>query len=207
MDAEFPGLAGSNDPQQIFSRGLYDYHRIDSGRGKDTVCGRSPACSRGMLVMSLPISQVLNTTAIFLESRSYADALRMFHFSSYSHVRGRWRLSAGPGTKISPNVSFRNGQRIAMGRECPLGEHYGVRSADSTGTIVLGDHVMLAPGVFPNASAYQARQRMPIGRPPKVERDVRGSSDVLLGASVVIRAGVTTGEVPARIIGTRPFIT
>ena len=71
--------------------------------------------------MSLPISQVLNATATFLDPRSYLDALRMLHLYSYNHVRKRWRLSAGPGTKISPNVSCRNGRRIAMGRDCHLG--------------------------------------------------------------------------------------
>ena len=74
--------------------------------------------------MSLPISQVLNATATFLDPRSYLDALRMLHLYSYNHVRKRWRLSAGPGTKIPPNVSCRNGQRIAMGRDCHLGEHF-----------------------------------------------------------------------------------
>ena len=180
------------------------------------------------MVMSLPISQVLNATATFLDSRSYLDALRMLNLYSFSHVRERRRLSAGPGTKISPNVSCRNGQRIAMGRECRLDEHYRIRAADSTGTIGLGDHVMLAPGVFLTASNYQARQGMPISEEPKFERDIRVGSDVWLGAPVVVTAGVTigdscitgagvvtkdlpvgsiTGGVPAKIIGTRPFIS
>lgn len=179
--------------------------------------------------MSFPMIKVLNATASFFDPRSYLHVLRLVHFYGYSHVRERRKLTAGPGTKITPNVSFRNGERIAMGRDCHLGEHCRLWAGDSTGRIVLGDHVMLAPGVFLTASNYQVRPGVPINEQSKIERDIRVGSDVWLGAHAVVTAGVTIGDgcivgagavvtkdlpagsiaggVPAKVIGNRSSIS
>ncbi|MGD7653186.1 MAG: acyltransferase [Verrucomicrobiales bacterium] len=151
--------------------------------------------------------------------------LRLVHYYGYSHVRERGRIVTGPGTGIAPNVSFRNGERIRMGRGCHVGERSFLWAGNTTGRIDLGDHVSIAPGVFVTASDYQFVAGRPFREQPKRERDVRIGNDVWLGANAVVTAGVTIGDgcivgagavvtgdlepgtiaggVPARVIGKR----
>jgi acetyltransferase-like isoleucine patch superfamily enzyme len=175
--------------------------------------------------MSSPTSKILNALGSFLDPRSYLHVLRLIHFYGYSHVREKGKLSCGEGTSISPNVSFRNGERITLGRGCHLGERCFLWAGDSSGRIFLGDHVILAPGVFITASNYKLEDGKPIHEQAKIEKDIRIGSDVWLGTGVVVTAGVTIGNgcivgagavvtkdlpagsiaggVPAKVIGTR----
>jgi acetyltransferase-like isoleucine patch superfamily enzyme len=163
--------------------------------------------------------------ATLFDPRSYFQLGRLLHYYSYSHTRQRGRLTAGEGTRFAPNVSFRNAERIRLGRECHVGERSFLWAGDATGCIEMGDHVSLAPGVFITASDYQFQPDVPFRQQPKRERDVKIGNDVWLGAYVVVTAGVTIGDgcivgagavvtrdlppgsiaggVPARVIGQR----
>lgn len=149
----------------------------------------------------------------------------MLHYYGYSHVRERRLVRTGSGTRMSPNISFRNGERIQTGRECHIGERCYLWAGDSTGRIIIGDFVSLAPEVFITASDYQFVLGTPFRHQPKRERDIIIGNDVWLGARVVVTAGVTIGDgcivgagavvtrdipagsiaagVPAKVIGTR----
>ncbi len=155
--------------------------------------------------MSSPVSKIIHAASNFLDPRSYLHVLRLIHFYAYSHVRERRKLTFGEGTKISPNVSFRNGERIIMGRGCHLGERCYLWAGDSTGKIILGNHVALAPEVFLTASNYQLEDGKPIQEQAKVERDIRIGNDVWLGARVVVTAGVTIGD--GCIVGAGAVVT
>ena len=63
--------------------------------------------------MKSPLSKLANAAWSFIDPRSYLHILRLIHYCGYSHVRERRKLRLGKGTGISPNVSFRNGERIA----------------------------------------------------------------------------------------------
>jgi acetyltransferase-like isoleucine patch superfamily enzyme len=168
----------------------------------------------------------INAIVSACDPRSYLHLFRLIHYYGYSHVRPRRRLQAGEGTGIAPNVSFRNGERIRMGRGCHIGERCFLWAGDSTGRIEIGNHVSLAPGVFITASDYRFVAGRLFREQPKRELDVRLGNDVWLGAGVVVTAGVTVGDgcivgagavvtrdlpsgciaagVPARVIGQRP---
>ena len=168
----------------------------------------------------------INAIASVCDPRSYLHFFHLIHYYGYSHVRPRRRVHAGEGTGIAPNVSFRNGERIRIGRECHIGERCFLWAGDTTGRIEIGDHVSLAPGVFITASDYRFVAGRPFREQPKRELHVRLGNDVWLGAGVVVTAGVTVGDgcivgagavvtgdlpsgciaagVPARVIGQRP---
>lgn len=174
----------------------------------------------------MKISAWINAIASACDPRSYFHLFRLIHYYGYSHVRPRRRLQAGEGTGIAPNVSFRNGERIRMGRGCHIGECCFLWAGDTTGRIEIGNHVSLAPGVFITASDYRFVVGRSFREQPKRELDVRLGNDVWLGAGVVVTAGVTVGDgcivgagavvtrdlpsgciaagVPARVIGQRP---
>ena len=170
-------------------------------------------------------NRLMGLVSSLLDPRCYLHAFRMVHYFGYTHVRERRRLVMGKGTRMAPNVSFRNGERIFMGRDCHIGERCYLWAGDSDGRIILGDFVSLAPGVFITASDYQFVAGLPFRQQPKRERDVQIGNDVWLGANVVITAGVKIGDgcivgagavvtkdlpagsiaagVPARVIGAR----
>jgi acetyltransferase-like isoleucine patch superfamily enzyme len=140
-----------------------------------------------------------------IDPRCYLHALRMIHYYNYSHVRERRRLTVGRGTGIAPNVSFRNGSRITLGRDCHIGERCYLWGGDNTGRILIGDFVSIAPDVFITASDYQFAKGLPFRSQPRTERDIRIGSDVWLGARVVVTAGVTIGD--GCIVGAGAVVT
>jgi acetyltransferase-like isoleucine patch superfamily enzyme len=161
-----------------------------------------------------------------VDPRSWLHVLRLVHYYGYSHVRERSRMTLGPGTGIAPNVSLRNGERIRIGEKSHVGERCCLWAGDSTGRIVIGDHVSLAPEVFITASDYRFVAGQPFRDQPKRERDITIGNDVWLGTRVVVTAGVTIGDgcivgagavvtrdlpagsiavgVPARVVSSRP---
>jgi acetyltransferase-like isoleucine patch superfamily enzyme len=140
-----------------------------------------------------------------LSPRSWLHALRLLHYYNYSHVQERRRLQLGAGTRMAPNVSFRNGARIQIGHDCHLGERCYLWAGDSSGRIVLGNYVSLAPEVFITASDYQFVAGLPFRQQPKRERDVLIGNDVWLGARAVVTAGVEIGD--GCIVGAGAVVT
>lgn len=130
---------------------------------------------------------------------------KVARFYSYSHVEPRRRLTAGPGLRMSPTASLRNGERIVLGRDVHVGEGSCLWAGNSAGRIVLGDHALLGPGVFVTASNYRTVAGTPVMDQPKVERDVVIGADVWLGARVVVLPGVTIGD--GAIVGAGSVVT
>jgi acetyltransferase-like isoleucine patch superfamily enzyme len=126
-----------------------------------------------------------------LDPRTYFQALRLLHFYGYSHVQPRRRLTLGPGATIAPNVSLRNGERIAIGAGTHVGERAYLWAGDTSGRITIGEHCRLGPEVYITASDYGLLPDEHIAHQPRNERDVVIGSDVWLGARVFVGAGVT----------------
>jgi len=162
-----------------------------------------------------------------LDPRTFAHALRVAHFNSYSYVRQVPRIHMGPGVSMAPNVSFRNGDRIRIGAGSHIGEFSLIWAGNSSGRIDIGEKCLFGPHVMVTASNYGIdRGPIPIMDQPKIEKDVVIGAGAWLGANVVVLAGVTIGEgaviaagavvskdvppfaiaggVPARVIGERP---
>lgn len=129
-----------------------------------------------------------------LRPSSLAHLVKVARFHVYSHAVPRRQLSAGPGLRMSPTASLRNGSRIRLGRDVHVGERCCLWAGDSTGTITLGDDALLAPEVFITASNYGTAAGVPLLQQPRHERDVVVGAGVWLGARVVVLPGVTIGD-------------
>jgi acetyltransferase-like isoleucine patch superfamily enzyme len=119
---------------------------------------------------------------------------KVVRFQVYAHAVPRREIVAGPGLRMSPTVSLRNGSRIRLGRDVHVGERCCLWAGDSAGTITLGDNALLAPEVFITASNYATAPGVPVMYQDKIERDVVVGSDVWLGARVVVLPGVSIGS-------------
>ncbi len=151
------------------------------------------------------MSRLVGFFLSLLDPRGYVHAFRLLHYYGYSHVRERGKLKTGAGTRFAPNISFRNAERIQLGRDCHVGERCYLWAGDSTGRIEMGNFVSLAPGVFITASDYQLRPGVPFRQQPKCEADVKIGNDVWLGAYAVVTAGVTIGD--GCIVGAGAVVT
>jgi acetyltransferase-like isoleucine patch superfamily enzyme len=140
-----------------------------------------------------------------VDFRTYFHALRLLHYQAYAHVREVRKIEIGRGTGIAPNVSFRHGEHIRIGAECHLGERCYLWAGASSGRIVLGDRVSVAPQVFITASDYRFVAGRPFREQPRREQDVRIGNDVWLGASVIVTAGVAIGD--GCIVGAGAVVT
>jgi len=141
----------------------------------------------------------------FCDPRTYLHAFRMLHYYGYSHVREKRRIAIGTGTRLAPNVSLRNGERIILGDHCHIGERCYLWAGDSSGRIKIGHHVSLAPEVFLTASDYRFVAGQRFRDQPRRERDIVIGNDVWLGTRVVVTAGVTIGD--GCIIGAGAVVT
>jgi len=128
------------------------------------------------------------------DPRAWMHLLRMVHYFNYSHVKQRRRVTLGAGVRLAPNVSFANGERIAIGAHSHVGARSSLWAGDSTGRITLGHHALLGPEVFITASDYQFEPGIPVMDQPKNERDVVIGDEVWLGARVFVVAGVHIGD-------------
>lgn len=165
-----------------------------------------------------------------LNPSTWLQMLRLAHFTSYSYVQEVRKISRGEGVRIAPNVSFRNGERISIGKGSHIGEHCVIWAGNSHARISFGHHCLLSPNVTITASNYRILQGdTPIMHQPKDERDIVIGNDVWLAANVVVLAGVRIGDgaviaagavvtkdlpsqciaggVPAKVIDMRPLPT
>jgi acetyltransferase-like isoleucine patch superfamily enzyme len=118
----------------------------------------------------------------------------LVNFYAYAHVEERRLLTAGPGLRMSPSVSLRNGERITIGRGVHIGERSCLWAGNQGGRISLGDKALLGPEVYITASNYGTAWGTPVMDQPTVEADVIIGDDVWLGVRATVVAGVTIGS-------------
>lgn len=136
---------------------------------------------------------------------TYLHVFRLLHYFHYSHVSERRKVTAGPRTGLPPNISFRHGERISIGRDSHIGERCYLWAGPESGCIKIGNNVSLAPEVFITASDYSFKAGVPFRQQPKRERDIVIGNDVWLGTRVVVTAGVTIGD--GCIVGAGAVVT
>lgn len=142
---------------------------------------------------------------LLVDPRTYIHIVRVIYFYGYTHVKERRLIKIGPNSRIAPNVSFRNGKRIIIGKDCHIGEHCYLWAGNNLGEIILGNGVSLAPEVFITSSNYQFSKNFPFRDQPSKEKNVKIGSDVWLGARVVVTAGVFIGD--GCIVGAGAVVT
>lgn len=150
-------------------------------------------------------TRALSFVLSLIDPRAWSHLFRLVHYYNYNHVRPRRLADIGPGVRMSPTASLRNGERIKIGAYSHIGANCSIWAGDSVGRVTLGRHALLGPEVFITASNYQTEPGTPVMDQPKLERDVVIGDDVWLGARVMVVAGVEIGD--GCIIGASSVVT
>ena len=77
--------------------------------------------------------RALSFGASLIDPRAWMHLLRMVHYYNYSHVQPRRLADIGPGVRMAPNVSMRNGERIKIGAYSHIGAHCSLWAGNSVG--------------------------------------------------------------------------
>lgn len=150
-------------------------------------------------------NRALGLALSLVDPRAWLQLFRLVHYYNYSHVRPRRLAEIGPGVRMAPNVSLRNGERIKIGAYSHIGAYCSIWAGDSVGRITLGRHALLGPEVFITASNYRTEPGTPVMDQPRLERDVVIGDDVWLGARVMVVPGVEIGD--GCIVGASSVVT
>lgn len=151
------------------------------------------------------LGRAVRAAASLLDPRALLHPLRLIHYYNYTHVQPRRRLTLGAKVFIAPNVSFANGERIALGDGVQVGARCMLWAGEETGRITVGPNSTFGPDCLITASDYGTRAGTPVVEQPKIDRDVTIGTDVWLGAKVIVTAGVTIGD--GTIVGAGSVVT
>jgi acetyltransferase-like isoleucine patch superfamily enzyme len=119
--------------------------------------------------------------------------MRLIGWYIHDHIAPRAQLQQAGNARIHPTASLRCGRNISVGRNAHINQYCCIWASDNS-RIVLGDDLLMGPGVKIFSSNHAAEPDMPMNRQPFVEKDIIIGSDVWLGANSVVVAGVRIGE-------------
>lgn len=161
-----------------------------------------------------------------LSPRFIVSVLYSFAYYIHEHVVWRAHIHAAKDARIHATASIRNAQNVYVGKNSHINHLCCVWAGDSS-KIVLGDNLLMGPGVCLFAGNHSMMQGEPMTFQARNEASIVIGDDVWLGAHAVVTAGthiangvvvaagavvtrsiseenVIVGGIPAKIIGKRP---
>jgi acetyltransferase-like isoleucine patch superfamily enzyme len=130
-------------------------------------------------------------SAIF---NAFSGWIYLLAFITGSNFVRRGRLGhKGRNVKISPTAMFKYPEKIRIGNDSFINHLCSVWAAP-TGSITIGNDVLLGPGTSIIASNHGFDQGQLIREQDGHDADIVIGNDVWLGASVVVTAGVSIGD-------------
>lgn len=151
-----------------------------------------------------------------------------YSFAYYIHEHVAWRatIHAKGDVRIHATASIRNAQNVYVGKNSHI-NHLCCIWAGTNSQIILGDNLLMGPGVCLFSGNHSTLQGQPMTFQERKEESIVIGDDVWLGAHSVITAGtqiangvivaagavvtrsitqenVIVGGIPAKIIAERP---
>ncbi|MBM9593840.1 acyltransferase [Roseitranquillus sediminis] len=129
-----------------------------------------------------------------LDPRAYAHALKVVNYYNYTHVAELRKATLGRGVQISPTASFANAQNLTIGDRGRIGANTSLWAGPGSGRIVLGEDILIGPGVMLTAASYRFDDGSPVTRQAMDESDIIVGRDVWIGYGAVILPGARIGD-------------
>jgi acetyltransferase-like isoleucine patch superfamily enzyme len=152
----------------------------------------------------------------------------LYSFAYYIHEHVVWRanIQAARDVRIHATASIRNAQNVYVGKNSHINHLCSVWAGENS-QIVLGDNLLMGPGVCIFSSNHSVIKGQPMTFQERKEESIVIGDDVWLGANSIITAGtriangvivaagavvtrsitqegVIVAGIPAKIIGERP---
>lgn len=122
------------------------------------------------------------------------EAIYKFGYFIHDHVAPIAQINSKGNPRIHPSASLRCGFNIHLGLNSRINAQCCVWASENS-KIVLGDNVLMGPGVKMFSSNYTTMDtEVPMIFQPFVERDIIIGNDVWLGSGSILVAGVTVGD-------------
>lgn len=129
-----------------------------------------------------------------LDPRAWAHGLKVMNYYNYTHVAELRKISLGPDVRISPTVSFANGQNIEIHARTRIGAGCSIWAGNDTSKIVIGEDCLFAPNSMLVASNYRFNDGAPVTEQAMKEADIILGKDVWLGYGCIVLAGAKIGD-------------
>lgn len=136
------------------------------------------------------ILMVLRYTFSLSLIKSFASS---YGYYIYEQVFWRPYIHTKPGARIHATASIKCAHNVYVGKNS-LVNHQCCIWAGKTSKIVLGDNVLLGPGVKIFGNDHGIRKGTPPNLQPRIDADVVIGDGVWLGANVVVRSGVKISD-------------
>lgn len=153
----------------------------------------------------------------------------LYSFAYYIHEQVVWRakIHAASDARIHASASIRNAQNVYVGKNSHINHQCCVWAGENS-EIVLGDNLLMGPGVCLFSTNHSMFMDEPMTFQERREASIVIGDDVWLGAHSIVTAGthiangvvvaagavvtrsiteegVIVGGIPAKIIGERPL--
>jgi acetyltransferase-like isoleucine patch superfamily enzyme len=161
-----------------------------------------------------------------LSPRFLVALLYSFAYYIHEHVAWRSKIHAAEDIRIHATASIRNAQNVYIGRNSHINHNCCIWAGENS-TIVLGDNLLMGPGVCIFSGNHGTTKGMPMTFQERKEESIVIGDDVWLGAHSIITAGtriangvivaagavvtrsitqedVVVAGIPARVIRERP---
>lgn len=117
-----------------------------------------------------------------------------FGYLIHDHVAPRCQMHVKGNPRIHPTASLRCGYNIYLGENSHINQYCCIWASEKA-KIVLGDNLLMGPGVKMFSSNHQtAATDLPMNVQPLVEKDIVVGDDVWIGANSVVTASVVIGK-------------
>ena len=120
-------------------------------------------------------------------------AIEKYVWYIHDHVAPKAKMTKGDNIRIHPTASLRCGQNISLGKNSHINQYCCIWASPNA-KIILGDNVLMGPGVKMFSSNHGTASDSIMNGQEWKEKDIIVGNDVWLGANVVIVPGVTIGE-------------
>jgi len=107
----------------------------------------------------------------------------------YEHLRWKADIHADKTARIHSTASIRNANNVYVGKNSHINLNCCIWAGINS-KIVIGENLLMGPGVMICAANHGTKKSMPMTFQPENEADIIIGDDVWLGSNAVITAGV-----------------
>ena len=119
--------------------------------------------------------------------------LEKYAWYIHDHVAPKAQMKKGKNIRIHPTASLRCGRNIYLGENSHINQYCCIW-ASANSKIVLGDNVLMGPGVKMFSSNHSTTKDKIMNQQEWVEKDIIIGNDVWIGANAVIVSGIKIGD-------------